>query len=141
MLARVCCESRARLVQRSKARQGDARDRRGRSPIVVIPARPARPGDEHVVRAHIPHASTALSGWHAGAGARTARLVLPTLNRVSRGLSRRAPPAARRARGARRRFLALSAGLADSSAMFRHTLTFAREEFFQQERMRPSTIS
>lgn len=36
------------------------------------------------------------------------RLVLPTLNRVSRGLSRRAPPAARGARGARRRHPALS---------------------------------
>lgn len=151
----------AQAAQRDEARRGEARrgeERRDRArceesaargQIVVTPspsARPARPqpGDEHVVRAHIPHASTALSGRHAAAGARTARTALPTLNRVSRGLSRRAPPAARKVRGARRR---LSRGCLGSAAPahaddpFRHTLTFAREEFFQQERMRPPVIS
>lgn len=113
----------------SPAMRHDESDRRP----IVTPVCPAWLGDEHVVRAHIPHASTTVSEQHATAGANTRRPALPTLNRVSRGLSRRAPPITRRARRAGKLFL--------QAGRFRHTLTFAREEFFQQERMRPPVIS
>jgi len=60
------------------ARRGETMRGIGARPIVdrrhPSAAGPAQPGDEHVVRAHIPHASTALSGRHAVIGARTAQL-------------------------------------------------------------------
>lgn len=76
-----------------------------RSPSVVTPVCSTWLGDEHVVRAHIPHASTTVSEQHVAIGANVRQLALPTLNRVSRGLSRRAPPIIRGARHAKRLFL------------------------------------
>lgn len=68
-------------------------------------------GDEHVVRAHIPHASIAILGQHETVGAKCEAAALPTLNRVSRGLFHWAPPAARGARKTWRQLVPLAGRL------------------------------
>lgn len=87
--------------------------------------------NKHVVCAHIPHASLELSEKHIYQEA----TILPTLKRVSRGLSHKAPPSIR--------ISCSDCNVTGAYAVtiFRHTLTFAREEFFQQERMQPTVIS
>lgn len=87
--------------------------------------------NKHVVCAHIPHASLELSEKHIYQEA----IILPTLKRVSRGLSHKAPPSIR--------ISCSDCNVTGAYAVtiFRHTLTFAREEFFQQERMQPTVIS
>lgn len=89
---------------RAVQRRSVVNARQARSPSIVTPVCPTWLGDEYVVRAHIPHASTTVSEQHMATGANMRWLALPTLNRVSRGLSRRAPPIIRRARHAKRLF-------------------------------------
>lgn len=87
--------------------------------------------NKHVICAHIPHASPELSEKHIYQEA----TILPTLKRVSRGLCHKAPPSIR--------ISCSDCNVTGAYAVtiFRHTLTFAREEFFQQERMQPTVIS
>lgn len=87
--------------------------------------------NKHVICAHIPHASLELPEKHIYQEA----TILPTLKRVSRGLSHKAPPSIR--------ISCSDCNVTGAYAVtiFRHTLTFAREEFFQQERMQPTVIS